>query len=93
MAEKRATWDPAKAARNVAKHKVTFEEAETVFSDPLAMWLADLEHGEARLNVIGISERGRHLFVVTIELEEDEFRIISARKAERHERNRYEEGE
>ena len=93
MSEKRATWDPVKAAKNVAKHKVTFEEAETVFADELAMWLADWEHGEMRLNVIGLSASGRHLFVVTIELDEDELHIISARKADRHERKRYQEGQ
>lgn len=86
------SWDPAKAASNVQKHGVTFAEAQTACEDPHGEWLPDLAHGEARLNVLGMSAQGRVLFVVTVELDGDELRIISARKATAYERKRYEEG-
>lgn len=93
MASKRATWRPEKAAKNLAKHKVSFEEAETALHDPLARWEPDWAMGEMRFAVIGVSERGRLLFVVTIEIADNQLHIISARKAERHERKRYEQGD
>lgn len=87
------TWDARKAAANKEKHGVTFEEARTVFSDPLVELQADWANGEARAVAIGMSSSVRLLYVVHVELDGDTTRIISARKATRHERKRYEEGQ
>jgi uncharacterized protein len=86
-------WDPDKAARNLAKHRVSFAEAETVFMDTLGVELPNPDHSldEERMILIGRSYRGRLLLVVFTELE-DSMRIISARLATRHERRTYEEG-
>jgi uncharacterized DUF497 family protein len=84
------TWDPRKAASNLRKHSVTFEEATTVFDDEYALVQPDLTH-EDRLLILGTSTRARLLFVVYIEREADDVvRIISARKATSHERKAYE---
>lgn len=86
------TWDDIKAATNEAKHDgVSFEEAVTVITNALSLVATDPRHPE-RDNVIGYSDHGRVLFVVSIEVSENEIRIISARKATRYERKRYEEG-
>ncbi len=74
------------------KHGVSFEQAATVFDDPLVQLEVDWEHGEPREIAIGMSGRNRVLFTVWVELRDDVIRIISARKAEAHERQRYEEG-
>lgn len=84
-------WDPSKAAANRRKHGVSFEEGATVLDDPVVLLLADLEHGEPRIVAIGVSNRGRALFVVSVEVDEDVMRIVSARKATRSERRSYEE--
>ena len=86
------TWDPKKAESNLKKHGVSFNEAVTVFADPLALVIEDPLYGE-RAILIGQSERQRLLFTVFVELAEDWVRIISARRATSHERRRYEEGE
>ena len=86
-------WDPRKAAANRRKHGVSFEEATTVFDDPAALLLADLEHGEPRIVAIGNSGRQRVLFVVSVEIDEDAMRIVSARRASASERRSYEEGD
>lgn len=89
------SWDAAKAARNVEKHGVTFEEAATVFADPDALDLGDLKHSrhERRFIRLGKSFEGRVLVVVyTIRRNKDEeksIRIISARQASRKERRVY----
>jgi hypothetical protein len=86
----RYIWDPRKAASNVRKHSVKFEEAATVFDDEYALVQPDLVR-EDRLLILGTSTRARLLFVVYVELEADEIiRIISARKATPHERKAYE---
>ena len=83
-------WDPRKAASNVRKHAVTFEEAATVFDDEHALVQPDLVHAD-RLLLLGASSRARVLFVVYVEREADDvIRIISARKATPHERKAYE---
>jgi uncharacterized protein len=84
-------WDPSKAAANRGKHGVSFEEGVTVFDDPVVLLLADLAHGEPRIVAIGVSNKGRTLFVISVEVDEDVMRIISARKATRSERRSYEE--
>lgn len=87
----RFEWDPAKAAVNKQKHGISFEEALTCFSDPLALLLEDRRHAE-RLVLIGVSTRSRVIFTVYAELYDDGVRIISARRATREERRTYEEG-
>ena len=93
MSELRFEWDTDKAAANVKKHKVSFEEASTVLADPLAITGADPDHsvGEVRWITFGLSNRQRLLTVSHTE-EGDIIRIISARAATRPERRLYEEG-
>jgi uncharacterized protein len=90
----RFEWDAEKAAANARKHRVTFEEAETVFRDPLSLTFPDPDHwyGEHRYIEIGYSVRGRVL-VVSYTERQGRLRIISCRPATRKERRRYEEGE
>lgn len=87
-------WDPAKAARNLKNHKVSFEEASTVFGDPLAMLMADPDHSEdeERYLLLGMSIH-RRLLVVGFAERPPLTRLISAREATRRERRQYEEGE
>lgn len=86
-------WDPEKARRNSAKHRVTFQEASTAFGDPLSLTIDDPDHshGEHRLLLLGETYLGK-LLVVAHVVEDETVRIISARLAERHERKTYEEG-
>ena len=86
-------WDENKAAGNLIKHGVSFEEAATVFADPLSSTIADPLHSEDedRYVIIGSSIRG-HLLVVVFTERRSVFRIISARKATSRERKDYEEG-
>ena len=86
------TWDPRKATSNKKKHGVSFEEAATVFGDPLALAVEDAVEPERTL-LLGMSERLRVLVVVHVELPSETIRLISARRATSHERRRYEEGE
>jgi uncharacterized protein len=85
--------DPVKAVTNLAKHKVSFEEAASVFGDPLALTFADPDHsvGEERWLMFGLSQAGRMLAVIFTH-RRGKYRIISARLATRHERKTYEEG-
>jgi len=85
-------WDPVKARTNVRKHDVTFEEATTVFADPLALIVDDELHPD-RAIIVGESARQRVIVAVFVEIDEDEVRIISARRATNQERRRYEGGE
>ena len=91
MAEIRFEWDPRKAAANLAKHGVSFEEAETIFADESARLLDDPDHAdEDRFVLLGLSVKLRVLLVVHCYHEDDEvIRIISARKADRIERRQY----
>ena len=86
-------WDTAKAAENLVKHGVSFEEAATVFRDTLSATGADPDHslGEERYITFGVSRSGRLLVVAHIE-RGDTIRIISARPATPGERKIYEEG-
>ena len=88
-------WDPAKALANFRKHRITFEEARTVFLDPMAIVNNDPGHsyGEARWMTLGFSDRAR--FLVVSHTEEGStmvLRLISARPGTRAERTLYEEG-
>ena len=83
-------WDPAKALRNLAKHGISFDEASTVFGDPLAGTIPDPRRSaEERLVTIGHSGRGALVVVIHVE-RGSRTRIISARRATRRERRRYE---
>ena len=86
-------WDPAKAANNIRKHGVSFDEAVTVFRDPLAFIFDDVTHSEAehREIIIGTSALRRMILVCFVERLEDTIRIISARPATRQEIKDYEE--
>jgi uncharacterized DUF497 family protein len=86
-------WDDAKAQANLAKHGVSFEEAASVFGDQSALTFPDPDHsvGEKRWLTFGITQRVRLLVVVHTERGRS-IRIISARKATRHERGIYERG-
>ncbi len=86
-------WDPSKAAENVAKHGVSFEEAATVFRDTLSVTGLDPDHSinEERLVIFGVSTSGRLLVVAHTE-RSDTIRIISARPTTPAERKIYEEG-
>jgi uncharacterized protein len=88
----RVAWDVEKADENIRKHGVAFEEAATVFGDPLAIVIDDPTHPE-NARIIGESEAQRILLVVFVERESDGLRLVSARRATRRERRRYEEGE
>ncbi|MEK7408852.1 MAG: BrnT family toxin [Acidobacteriota bacterium] len=85
-------WDPKKAATNVFNHEVSFEEALTVFADPLARIFDDEDHSidEQREIIVGHSARLR-LLVVCFSAREDIVRIFSARRATKRERLDYEE--
>lgn len=86
-------WDPAKAASNLIKHRVSFEEASTVFLDILSATGANPDHsqGEERWLIFGVSSQGNFL-VVSHTDEGDNIRIISARLGTKHERKLYEKG-
>ena len=88
----RFEWDEDKAARNLAKHGVSFEEAATVFGDSLSDTFDDPDHSmeERRFVIVGMSERGRILIVAHTD-EGEVVRLISAREPTRGEREFYEE--
>jgi hypothetical protein len=85
------TWDPAKAEQNLLAYGVSFQEATTVFGDPLAGTIPDPDHsvGEERHVTLGYSNAGQLLAVCHIE-QGDTIRIISARRATSHERKDHE---
>lgn len=89
-------WDPVKAVANLAKHSVSFAQAATVLTDPLALTVFDAAHSqdEDRWFTLGMSSDGRllavaHTFVPT-RPDSALVRIISAREATRRERRQYE---
>lgn len=86
-------WDPGKAARNFEKHGVSFQEAATVFGDPLSYTFDDPDHTdeELRFLTIGLAATGR-LLVVSHTDRGGKVRLISARELTRKERRFYEEG-
>jgi len=86
------TWNKGKASANLAKHGVSFEEAATVFADPLSLTISDPDHSadETRFLIVGHSLYG-HLLVVSHVERADTIRIISARPATRRERVTYEQ--
>jgi hypothetical protein len=86
-------WEPKKAAVNIRKHNVTFQEAATVFGDPLAVTFEDPDHSvdENRQITFGLSLQKRFLIVSHTE-RRGRTRIINARLMNRNERKIYEEG-
>ena len=86
-------WDENKEKANLRKHKVSFAEGESVFSDMLSVTIPDPDHSieENRFIDIGISDKNRVLVVVYTEREE-RIRIVSVRKATKAERKIYEQG-
>lgn len=84
-------WEPDKAARNLRKHNVSFQEAATVFGDEMGATVYDPDHSEAeeRFLTIGYSNRGR-LLIVSHTDQGDRIRIISARLLKPSERRQYE---
>ena len=87
----RIVWDVTKAAANIRNHGVEFSHAATVLDDPMAVTLEDSRHGEQRFVTVGTDLLGRILVVVYAYPEEEEIRLISARRATPKERRVYEE--
>ena len=95
MDEIEFSWDARKARQNLRKHKVSFEEAATVFYDESAIEFFDTSHstGEERFLMLGLSGRLRTMVVsYCLRKEGSEIRIISARKATKREEKAYIEG-
>ena len=86
-------WDENKAAANLSRHGVSFDEAQTVFDDPVYVdfFDPDRSYDEQRYIIIGESQQGR-LLIVSYTEREDVVRLNSAREAARGEREAYEEG-
>ena len=86
-------WDPKKALINKQKHNVTFQEATTIFGDPLAITFPDPDHSknEHRFLTFGESSYSR-LIIISHTDRAEKIRIISARLMTRNERSLYEEG-
>ena len=91
----RFEWDAAKAASNLAKHGISFEEASTVFGDRLATTVLDPDHsvGEERWLTTGLSRQRRLVIVWHTNREETTIRIIGARLPTPSERRTYESGQ
>ncbi|HET8799076.1 MAG TPA: BrnT family toxin, partial [Thermoanaerobaculia bacterium] len=87
----RIEWDDRKARANLTKHSVSFEEAETVFGDPLIVVAPDPDHSESEKREIaaGVSSHGR-LLLISFTQRGDSVRLISARKLTPYERRLYE---
>lgn len=90
----RFEWDPEKAASNLEKHGVSFEEASTVFGDRLAISVLDPDRSvdEERWLTTGVSDQG-HVLIVWHTNRGESVRIIGARRASPDERRTYESGE
>jgi uncharacterized protein len=87
------SWDENKAIRNLAKHGISFDEAKTVFDDPLYVDIYDPDHSqdEVRYLIIGVSQQGR-LLIASYTERGSSIRIITARLATPAEQEAYEEG-
>lgn len=85
-------WDSEKEKKNIRKHEVSFDEACSVFDDPILITVIDEEHSmdEERYITVGLSNKNRLLLVAHTK-REDRIRIISARKATKNEEKFYEE--
>ena len=86
-------WDPDKAANNFAKHEISFNEASTVFADPLSLTFTDPDHSRSEDRYVTIGESmQRNLLIISHTDRDQRIRIISARKVTRRERRIYENG-
>jgi uncharacterized DUF497 family protein len=86
-------WDKRKAQDNLRKHRIDFNEASTVFADTLSITIPDPDHSDDEERWVTMGLSNRHRLLVVVHTEEDEtIRIISARRADRLERRKYEEG-
>jgi uncharacterized protein len=85
----RFVWGKRKAAGNLKKHGVSFEDAATAFEDRRGAYYPDALHAD-RFILIGLSKQQRLLYVVHAEVGVDVIRIISARRATKHEKTHYE---
>jgi uncharacterized DUF497 family protein len=94
VSELRFEWDESKSLSNLRKHGVSFKEAQTVFADELGLLIHDPDHSdqEDRFVLLGLSSILRTLVVCHCYRDDDLIRIISARKADRHERALYSQG-
>ncbi|MCP4992569.1 MAG: BrnT family toxin [Gammaproteobacteria bacterium] len=86
-------WDQKKAHKNQKKHGVSFSEASTAFGDPMELTISDPDHSheEFRFLSVGRSALGNLLLVSYTERQENRVRVISARKASKHEKRQYEQ--
>ena len=89
----RFEWDSNKAANNLAKHGISFDEAKTVFDDSLYIDFYDPDHSEDELRylIVGVSDQER-LLIVSYTERDVSIRLISAREVTRSERKAYKEG-
>lgn len=88
----RFRWNEEKAKLNIKNHEVSFEQAAQIFFDPFVQYQDDSRNNEQRDGLVGCDFEFRLLFVVHVEVEDEFIRIISARKAEAQERDKYETG-
>lgn len=87
-------WDAKKAALNLAKHGISFDEAATVFGDPLATSILDPDRTATELRFVTIGLSSDHRLLVVCHTDRgDRTRLISARESNRHERQQYEAGQ
>lgn len=93
MSDLEFEWDESKNISNQRKHGVSFSDARTVFTDQFARLIADPDHSddEDRFILLGTSINSRLLVVCHCIRLDDSIRIVSARKADKHERSVYEE--
>jgi uncharacterized DUF497 family protein len=86
-------WEKRKAQDNLRKHRIDFNEASTVFADTLSITIPDPDHSDDEERWVTMGLSNRHRLLVVVHTEEDEtIRIISARRVDRLERRKYEEG-
>lgn len=90
----KVVWSEKKNRQNILKHRIDFNEARTIFNDPLQMTITDPDHSfdERRFITFGMTDRNR-LLIVAHTFRDNKIRIITARKPTRGERKNYEEGE
>jgi uncharacterized DUF497 family protein len=87
-------WDEGKNEHNLRKHGVTFEEASTIFADPLSVTIDDPQHSTREQRWVTVGHSAKHRVLVVVHTDRGgRTRIISARVATRHERKTYEESE
>ena len=90
----RFEWDPRKAEANLRKHGVSFDEASTVFGDPLAATVPDPDHSVDEARSITIGQSASQLLVVVVHADRGEIiRIISARRPTLGEKKKYAQGQ